>query len=685
MKMLLISILLSLTLLSCNTEQSEELPLLPFETYFTPDLYKAVRVSPNGKWLAYIAPLDGVDNYFVAPVANPQSGKAVTQVTDGSLRAGDVSGNTMYRWSRDSKYIIYPRDYNGNEAFDLWVVDIKTGVNRNLTPNPELKTSILSMSDKNVSEIAISENKMSVPFPNAYKLNLDTGDKQLIIESKPGVFAYFVDYDYEPRLNLALNQVGSFELQSKIADVWKNYHSIANEDRGNFLANFSNEIIHMGIDNKYLYAVSSKNRDTNGLFKWDLATGQKELLAEDTSTDLNRVIYDQKTHQPIAYASMWKRTVWHALDKTLQAELDFMMQYHPASDVHVESQSADNNLWTLRLMGPNNPTTYYLFDLKQKKMTKLFAAAPHYESMALAPMHPYEMVSPDGLKYISYYTLPVGSDSDSDGIPDKPMPSLMLVHGGPSDERAQYAFGGLLQWLSNRGYATFLVNFRGSAGFGKKFMSAQNGEWGGKMHQDLLDQVDWAVNKGIADKDHFGILGGSYGGYATLVGATMTPDVFACAISIVGPSTLEKFMPHWNVDLMSITLGGDPRTEEGRKFLASRSPVNFAHQTKIPVLVVQGAEDARVPQAQSDIIVEKMQNAGADVTYLLYPDEGHGIVKPHNTKSLWGISEQFFANCLGGRAEPIGDKLEGSTLQVPVGADKVKGLAEILAKNTAPE
>ena len=682
MKMLPISILLSLTLLSCNTE---ELPLLPFGTYFTPDLYKAVRVSPDGKWLGYLAPLDGVDNYFVAPVANPQSGKALTHVTDGSLRASDVSGNTMYRWSRDSKYIIYPRDYNGNEAFDLWAVDIKTAVNRNLTPNPELKTSILSMSDKNVSEIAISENKMSVPFPNAYKLNLDTGDKQLIIESKPGVFTYFVDYDYEPRLNLALNQAGSFELQSRTADSWGKYHSIKNEDRGNFLANFSNEIIHMGVDNKYLYAVSSKNRDTNGLFKWDLTTGQKELLAEDTSTDLNRVIYDQKTHQPIAYASMWKRKIWHALDKTLQAELDFMMQYHPASDVHVESQSADNNLWTLRLMGPNNPTTYYLFNLKQKKMTKLFTAAPHYESIALAPMYPYEMTSPDGLEYISYYTLPVGSDLDTDGIPDKPMPSLMLVHGGPSDERAQYAFGGLLQWLSNRGYATFFVNFRGSAGFGKEFMSAQNGEWGGKMHQDLLDQVDWAVNKGIADKDHFGILGGSYGGYATLVGATMTPDVFACAISIVGPSTLEKFMPHWNVDMMSITLGGDPRTEDGLKFLASRSPVNFAHQTKIPVLVVQGAEDARVPQDQSDRLVQKMQKAGVDVTYLLYPDEGHGIIKPHNTKSLWGISEQFLANCLGGRAEPIGDKLEGSTLQVPVGADQVKGLAEILARNTAPE
>jgi dipeptidyl aminopeptidase/acylaminoacyl peptidase len=210
--------------------------------------------------------------------------------------------------------------------------------------------------------------------------------------------------------------------------------------------------------------------------------------------------------------------------------------------------------------------------------------------------------------------------------------------------------------------------------------ATRRGEWGEKMHQDLLDQVDWAVNKGIADKDHFGILGGSYGGYATLVGATMTPDVFACAISIVGPSTLEKFMPHWNVDMMSMTLGGDPRTEEGLKFLASRSPVNFAHQTKIPVLVVQGAEDARVPQAQSDIIVEKMQKTGTDITYLLYPDEGHGIVKPHNTKSLWGISEQFLANCLGGRAEPIGNKLEGSTLQVPIGADNVKGLAEILEK-----
>jgi len=241
-----------------------------------------------------------------------------------------------------------------------------------------------------------------------------------------------------------------------------------------------------------------------------------------------------------------------------------------------------------------------------------------------------------------------------------------------------YAFGPFVHWLANRGYGFQYVNFRGSAGFGKAYMNAQNMEWGGKMHQDVLDQVQWAIDEGIADPDKVAILGGSYGGYETLVAMTMTPDVFACGVDIVGPSNLEIFMPHWDEDIMGKTLG-DPRTEEGRAFLRSRSPVNFAHQTKNPMLIAQGANDSRVPQEQSDMVVQKMQEVGVEVTYIVASDEGHGFLRPANSMAFNAILEVFLGQCLGGRYEDISGQIEGSSLQAPVGVEHIPGLAEALA------
>jgi dipeptidyl aminopeptidase/acylaminoacyl peptidase len=255
----------------------------------------------------------------------------------------------------------------------------------------------------------------------------------------------------------------------------------------------------------------------------------------------------------------------------------------------------------------------------------------------------------------------------------------MIVHGGPSDERAQYAFGPILQWFTNRGYAVLYVNYRGSPGFGKAFLNAQNLEWGGKMHDDLIDQVDWAVAEGIALKDKVAIIGGSYGGYAVLVGMTMTPGIFACGVDLVGPSNLEIFMPHWNVDIMSKVVG-DPRTEAGRALLRSRSPINFADQTKNPILIGQGTNDSRVPQDQSDSLVKVMVENGAKVTYALFPDEGHGLHRPENSYAFWAITEVFLGVNLGGRYLPISDKLEGSSIQVIEGAMYIPGLVEALAE-----
>jgi acetyl esterase/lipase len=299
-------------------------------------------------------------------------------------------------------------------------------------------------------------------------------------------------------------------------------------------------------------------------------------------------------------------------------------------------------------------------------------------------MFPFVTRSSDGFDLVSYVSFPAWVKLDENGIPDKPLPTITYVHGGPSDERPMLAFAPLVQWLTNRGYIFFYVNFRGSPGFGKAFMNAQKHEWGGAMNRDVVEQVHTAVERGIVDRKRVAILGGSYGGYETLIAMTKTPDVFACGIDVVGPSNLETFLdpatmpPDWNAENWYALLG-DPRTEEGLGLLRDRSPINFAAQTRGSMLIVQGANDVRVPTRESEAVVNKMAQHGVKVTYLLYPDEGHGLLRRENNASFNAITEVFLGQCLGGRYLPIGGALEGSSVQVSTGVDHIPGLQQALA------
>jgi dipeptidyl aminopeptidase/acylaminoacyl peptidase len=297
-------------------------------------------------------------------------------------------------------------------------------------------------------------------------------------------------------------------------------------------------------------------------------------------------------------------------------------------------------------------------------------------------MHTAEIQSRDGLTLPSYYTLPPASDPDGDGKPASPVPTVLLVHGGPWG-RDGYGFNSMHQWLANRGYAVLAVNFRGSTSFGKAFTNAGDLEWGRKMHDDLLDGVEWAAREGIAQRDQVAIMGGSYGGYATLAGLTMTPTEFACGVDIVGPSNLVTLLssipPYWGpIRTVFATRVGDETTEEGRNLLTERSPLTYAHQIQRPLLIGQGANDPRVKQAESDQIVAAMQEKNIPVTYVLYPDEGHGFARPQNNLSFNAAAEEFLATCLGGRIEPVGDDLGGSSITVPAGGELLPGLQTAL-------
>ena len=332
----------------------------------------------------------------------------------------------------------------------------------------------------------------------------------------------------------------------------------------------------------------------------------------------------------------------------------------------------------------DGPLRYYYYDHNQRKARFLFTDKEKLQGQDLAKMVPVIIKSRDGLDLVSYYTLPLRSDSNTDGKPDVPLPMVLDVHGGPW-ARDDWGYNPQHQWLANRGYAVLSVNFRGSTGFGKNFTNAGNLEWGRKMQNDLIDAVEWAVQQGIADPEKIAIMGGSYGGYATLAGLTFTPDTFNCGVDIVGPSNLTSLLqsipPYWKPELDQLTTRvGDFRTEDGKKLLGERSPLTYVDRIARPLLIAQGANDPRVKQNESDQIVKAMQAKNLPVTYVLYADEGHGFVRPENRLSFYAIAEAFLAEHLGGKYEPIGKDFQGANLTVPAGADEVPGLTDALVR-----
>jgi len=377
---------------------------------------------------------------------------------------------------------------------------------------------------------------------------------------------------------------------------------------------------------------------------------------------------------------------WKVLDKSIARDLEYLATVADG-EVSVVDRSLDDDKWVVLYTLDVKQPSYYLYDRKQKKARFLFSFRPEAEDLPFSPMHPVVIKSRDGLDLVSYLTLPQGSDPDDSGRPDAPVPLVLMVHGGPW-ARDAWGPNPYHQWLADRGYAVLAVNYRGSTGFGKAFLNAANLEWGAKMHDDLIDAVQWAIDEKIAPKDKIAIFGGSYGGYATLVGLTFTPETFACGVDIVGPSNLEtmlaSFPAYWLPQFAVIARRiGDPRTEEGKALLKARSPLHKASAIQRPLLIGQGANDPRVKQAESDQIVAAMKEKKIPVTYILYPDEGHGFARPENRMSFFAVSEAFLSDCLGGKYQPIGNAFEGSSIKVVEGAEQVPGLSAAVAASAA--
>jgi dipeptidyl aminopeptidase/acylaminoacyl peptidase len=369
------------------------------------------------------------------------------------------------------------------------------------------------------------------------------------------------------------------------------------------------------------------------------------VIAADPHYDVGNVMTNPDTYEIQAVAFNRDRVEWTVLDEAIQLDFDRIRDIHQG-DFFITSRDNADQTWVVAFTVDNGPVPYYTYNRETQTSTFLFDNQPELSKYTLAHTQPVTFSARDGLTIHGYLTLPEGEQHEH-------LPMILNVHGGPW-ARDEWGYNPEAQWFANRGYACLQVNFRGSTGYGKDFLNAGNREWGRNMHNDLVDAADWAVQQGIADAKKIAIYGGSYGGYAALAGATFSPDVFCCAVDIVGPSNLltliKTIPPYWSTFLATFhTRVGNPDTEE--EFLKSRSPLFKVDQIKIPMLIAQGANDPRVKQAESEQIVEAMKSKGISHEYLLFPDEGHGFAKPENRITFYKAAEKFLAQHLGGRYE----------------------------------
>ncbi|KAF5418189.1 MAG: Dipeptidyl aminopeptidase/acylaminoacyl peptidase [Candidatus Methanocomedens sp.] len=653
---------------SGNISQPDTAPLIPREVLFgNPDKALA-RLSPDGTRISYLAPVNGVLNVWVGPADDPDSAEPVTNDT--------YRGISSYFWAYTNEHILYTQDQAGEENWRVYSVTLETGETTDLTPLDGVRAHIQAVSHEFPDEILIALNDRDPAHHDIYRLNITTGEKSLVMENE-GFIGFTTDDEYTVRFVERATSGGGKEILKATEDGgWEPFMEIAMED------SLTTAITGFDKTGTILHMTDSRDRNTVAFLTLDITTGEQTLIAEDSRADVSDSMIHPTENTVQAVAFTYERKHWQIIDESIADDLAYLKTVADG-DLEVVSRTLDDKYWMVTYLMDDGPVRYYRYDREENQAEFLFTHKKALEDLQLAKMHPVVIKSRDGLDLVSYYTLPVGSDSDSNGRPDEPLPMVLLVHGGPWN-RDSWGYSYWHQWLANRGYAVLSVNFRASRGFGKAFINAGNLEWGGKMNDDLIDGVNWTIQEGIADPDQVAIMGGSYGGYATLWGMTNTPDTFACGVDLVGVSNLTSFilgLPYWQADIELIaTRIGDPRTEESRAFLAERSPLTYADQIKKPLLISQGANDPRVKQAESDQIVHAMQDANIPVTYLLYTDEGHGFERPENRQLFFAVAEAFLAEHLGGRYEPIGDDLEGASLTVPVGAEEVPGLAEALSE-----
>jgi dipeptidyl aminopeptidase/acylaminoacyl peptidase len=643
------ALLFTLSLAPFAALRADPPPLIPREVLFGNPERVSPQISPDGKRLAWIAPDD--KNVLQVWV------KTIGGTDDKVVTADKKRGIRRYFWAEDNKTIIYVQDVDGDENWHGYGVDLVSGNVRDYTPFQGVRADIVATDPAFPNEILISLNLRDRKAFDVHRLDIATGAIVLDTENPGDVVGWGAD----PKLLVRAAQVatpdGGTEIRIRETErsPWKSWIKVGPEEILDF-EDFT-------ADGRSAILTSSIGNDTARVVEKNIATGAEKVLAGSPEVDAGAVLIHPRRHVVEAVAFAPGRSSWTVVDPSVKADFEAIAKLSDGDFSLVNRDSADAH-WLVAFTSDRGPIRYYSWDRGAQKGTFLFVHQPKLEGLQLAEMKPVVINSRDGLKLNSYLTLPAG-------VPPRGLPMVLFVHGGPW-ARDSWGYSSTAQWFANRGYAVLQVNYRASTGYGKKFLNAGNKQWGLKMHDDLIDAVEWAVREGIADPKRVAIYGGSYGGYAALAGVTFTPDTFACAVDIVGPSNLKTLVnsipPYWKPlrSTFDVRMGNvdDPNDAD---LIKNASPLFKADRIKKPLLIGQGANDPRVNKAESEQIVAAIEKNGGKVTYVVYSDEGHGFARPENRLDFNARAEAFLGSCLGGRVEPVsGERQAGSTAEVKV-------------------
>ncbi len=600
---------------------------IPLRDFFKNPDSSAYQLSPNGQYISYLAPYERRMNIHVKNLATNEITR-VTELTDRS-----VSG---YMWATNER-LLYVRDFGGDENYHILAVNIDGSDNVDLTPFEKVQAGLIDDLENDDEHVLVSLNTRNPQCFDPYRLNIVTGELTILAENPGYITSWMTDHDGKLRIATATDGVNTSILYRKTeADEFQNV----------LTTNFRESVspLFFSFDNQYVYASSNLGRDKAAIVKFDIEKGEEiEVLFSHDEVDVSGLSYSKKRKvlTTISYTT-WKRQ-FHFLDET-RANLQKRLEQDLGDyEIVIASANKAEDTFLIRTYSDRSLGAYYIYIQNEDKLEKIADVSPWLDENELAEMKPIRYQSRDGWTIHGYLTLPKGVEA-------KNLPVVVNPHGGPW-ARDSWTFNPEVQFLANRGYAVLQMNFRGSTGFGRAFWEASFKQWGLSMQDDITDGVNWLIEQGMADKDRISIYGGSYGGYATLAGITLTPDVYACAIDYVGVSNLFTFMetipPYWEqFRQMLYEMVGNPDDAEDNARMKATSPVFLIDKIKAPLLIAQGANDPRVAQAESDQMVEALRNNGIDVEYILKIDEGHGFRNEENRFEFYEAMEGFLEKYL---------------------------------------
>ncbi len=620
-------------------------PLVPRDVFFGNPVRSGPQLSPDGTRMAYLAPSDrGVLNVWVRSL-NTDDARMVTSDT--------LRGVRQYFFAQDDKHLLYMQDVGGNENFHLYAVDLGTKAVRDLTPHEGVRANGVDLDRHHPTELLVGMNLRDKRAFDQYRIDLVTGEAKLDVQNPGDVQGYAADANFVVRAAQAQDANDGatvIRVRDDASAPWRELLRLPAEENGLF--------VDFTADGQSAYVQTSIGSDVTRLVRMDLATGKElETLASDPRCDVGGLMIQPETHRVQAVAFDYLRNEWKVLDPSVAPDFASIGKAIPG-DFFVTSRDRGDQRWIVAATVSDGPVTWYLWDRSSRKATRLFSNNPALEKVTLAPMTGVIVPARDGLKLPCYVVKPVG-------VPAKNLPLVLYIHGGPW-ARDTWGYNPTDQWLANRGYAVINVNFRASTGFGKKFLHAGDLQWGGTMQDDLTDVAKWAIATGLADPKRIAIMGGSYGGYATLAGLVFTPELYACGVDIVGPSNLKTLLasipPYWatirkTFDLRMGAVDTDSTLNQ------RISPLFHVDRITKPLLVGQGQNDPRVNVRESDQMVAAMRARNLPVEYVVYTDEGHGFARPQNRLDFYGRVEPFLAKYLGGRMQPF-EPVTGSSAVV---------------------